>query len=247
MSKKFVKNEHEINAFQGLAIMQDGRLVPAKIVGGRCSRSGKTSSPTWAEEGAFIIFRKDEFISKIARSLREDTPHNIECPYFFTGHGTAWETVSEVNIQGLEIALTSWMKFRKEGINLPSSSSVEEKLAREYSLASFRISGSITEFEAMELLPRWSTWAEMEWDEEDEDGMAARIWSERGHAWTADLSRGIWHFVPEGCLSTWTDEEEGWEYISRLSCSDRRWYRHRQKTGTIEVEKTEDSYIWEKI
>ena len=243
MSKKFVKNSHEINAFQGLAIMQDGRPVPAKIVGGRCSRSGKTSSPTWVEENSFVLFRKDAFLLKIAGFLRERIPHNIEYPYFFEGHGTNWETIREVDIQGLEIALTSWMKFRKEGLHLPPSSTFEERLAREYTLSSFRMEGFITQFEAMELLPKWSWWAEMEEEVEDNESHFT-IWSERGHAWTS--SEGVFKFVPEGNIYTWTDEE-GWEYISRLSCSARRWYKHRQKTGTIEVEKIEDSWIWEEI
>ena len=246
MSKKFVKNSHEINAFQGLAIMQDGRPVPAKIVGGRCSRSGKTSSPTWVEENSFVLFRKDAFLLKIAGFLRERIPHNIEYPYFFEGHGTNWETIREVDIQGLEIALASWMRFRKEGLQLPPSSTFEEKMAREYSLASFRTEGFITQFEALELIPRWSTWAELEQDEEDEDGVAARVWAERGHAWTADVASEVWHFVPEGCVYTWRDEE-GWEYTSQLSCVERRWYRQRRGMGEVEVEKEEDSWIWEKI
>ena len=236
---KYTKNRHEINAFQGLAVMQNNKPIPAKIIGGRTSRSGKTLFPTWVEEQSFVLFRRDEFILKIADSLREDTPPNIECPYFFTGHGTNWETIREVDIQGLRIALDEWMRFRKEGANLPPSSTFEEKLAREYSLASFRTEGYITKFEALELLPRWSTWAEME---EYEAESHFTIWSERGHAWT---SGEFFRFVPEGHLYTWTHEE--WEYYSRLSCSDRRWYKHRQKEGTIEVEKTEDSGIWEKI
>ena len=243
---KFVKNTQEINAFQRLAIMEDGRPVPAKVIGGRSSRTGKISTPTWAEEGAFVLFRRDAFITKILMSLREGIAHDVEHPYFFEGHGTAWEQVVEVDIQGLGIALSAWMKFRKEGANLPSASSKEEKLAREDSLCSFRTEGAITRFEALELLPRCSTWAELEQDEEDEDGVAARIWSERGHAWTADMARGIWHFVPEGCLYTWKDEE-GWEYSSRLSCTDRKWYRNRRRRGEMEIEKEEDSWIWEKI
>ena len=242
---KFVKNTQEINALQTLAIMEDGRPVPAKVIGGQSSRTGETSTPTWAEEGAFVLFRRDAFITKIWMSLKDSVIYDLQ-PYFFEGHGTAWEQVVEVDIQGLGIALSAWMKFRKEGANIPPSSTFEEKLAREYSLVSFRTEGFITQFEALELLPRWSTWAELEQDKEDEDGVAARIWSERGHAWTADMARGIWHFVPEGCLYTWKDEE-GWEYSSRLSCSDRRRYRLRQKKGTIEVEKTEDSWIWEEI
>ena len=243
---KFIKNTYEINAFQGLAVLQDGRPVPAKIVGGRCSRSGKTAFPTWVEENSFVIFRKDAFISKIVESLREDAPPNIECPYFFTGHGTNWETVSQVDIQGLETALDEWLRFRKEGVNLPPSSSLEEKLAREYSLVSFRTEGYITGFEALELLPRWSTWAELEQDEEDEDGVAARVWAERGHAWTADIASEVWHFVPEGCIYTWKDKE-GWEYTSQLSCVERRWHRQRRREKEMEIEKVEDSWIWEKI
>ena len=232
---KFVKNSHEINAFQGLAVIQDGRPVPAKVIGGRSSRSRKTSTPTWVEEGGFSILRKDAFLVKIWMSLREGIAHDVEHPYFFEGHGTAWEEVREVDIQRLESALSTWMSFRKEGANLPPSSTLEEKLAREYTLASFRTEGYITKFETLELLPRWSTWAEME---EDEEESRLTIWSERGFAWT---SGEFFRFVPEGHLYTWTDEE--WEYSSRLSCSDRRWYKHRQKNGTIEVEKTEDSWI----
>ena len=239
---KFIKNTYEINAFQGLAVLQDGRPVPAKIVGGRCSRSGKTAFPTWVEENSFVIFRKDAFISKIVESLREDAPPNIECPYFFTGHGTNWETVSQVDIQGLETALDEWLRFRKEGVNLPPSFSKEEKLAREYSLVSFRTEGYITSFEAMELLPRWSSWAEMEEEVEDNESHFT-IWAERGHAWTS--SSEVFRFVPEGHLYTWKDEE--WEYYSHLSCKDKRWYKNRRKEGTIEIEKIDDSWIWEKI
>ena len=242
---KFVKNSSEINAFQGLAVMEDGRHRPAKTRGGRSSRSGKTATPTWVEEGAFVLLRKDVFLAKIWMSLKDSVIYDLQ-PYFFEGHGTDWREVKEVNIQGLEMALSAWMKFRKEGANIPPSSTFEEKLAREYSLVSFRTEGFITQFEALELLPRWSTWAELEQDEEDEDGVAARIWAERGHAWTADIASEVWHFVPEGCIYTWKDKE-GWEYTSQLSCVERRWHRQRRRIGEMEIEKVEDSWIWEKI
>ena len=242
---KFVKNTSELNAFQGLAVMEDGRPVPAKITGGRAPRSGKTFLPTWVEEGAFVLLRKDVFLATTWMSLKDSVIHDLQ-PYFFEGHGTSWREATKVDIPALESALSKWMAFRKEGESLPPSSSLEEKMAREYSLASLKVENFITQFEALELLPRWSTWAELEQDEEDEDGVAARIWSERGHAWTTDMARGIWHFVPELCLYTWKDEK-GWEYSSCLSCTDRRWYRQRRKGEEIEAEKVEDSWIWEKI
>ena len=237
---KFVKNTQEINALQTLAIMEDGRPVPAKTRGGRSSLSGKTSTPTWVEKEGFSILRKDAFLTKIWMSLREGTPHEVEHPYFFEGHGTSWREVTKVDIPALEIALTSWMKFRKEGESLPPSSSLEEKMAREYSLASFRTEGFITQFEAMELLPQWSLWAELE--EDEEDGYFT-IWAEKGHAWT---SGEFFKFVPELYLYTWEDEE-GWGYSSCLSCTDRRWYRYRQRKEVMERETEEDSWIWEKI
>lgn len=198
---KFVKNVNEISAIQSLAVIKNGRPVPAKSIGGRSSRSGKTSTPAWVEEGAVLLFRKDVFIDKIWMSLRDGVVCDLQ-PYFFEGHGTDWQRVVMVNIQGLEMAMKVWMKFRMEGLHLPSASSFEEKLAREYSLASLRVEGFITEFEAMELLPRWSSWAELEEDPKDEDGVAARIWASLGHAWTTDITTGIWHFVPEKCIYT---------------------------------------------
>ena len=236
---KFVKNSSEINAFQALGVVENGGVRPAKVLGGKSSRSGKTYTPTWVEEGAFVLLRKDVFLAKIWMSLKDSVIYDLQ-PYFFEGHGTAWEQVVEVDIPALEIALTSWMKFRKEGLDLPPASTLEEKLARQYSLSSFRTEGFITQFEAMELLPRWSLWAELEQDEED--GYFT-IWAERGHAWT---SGEFFKFIPEGCLYTWRDEE-GWEYSSRLSCEDRRWYKQRRKGEEIEIEKEDDSWIWEKI
>jgi hypothetical protein len=233
---KFLKNATVISATTTLAMVEGNNLRPAIVRGGYISRTGLTAIPMWVEEGAVTLLRKREFLAEILSKNYQGIP------WYFTGHGAeGWQAVRVEDLDGLKAALAEWDAFRRHGGPVPSATSEEARMARAYTLHGMMEGCYLTDHEATELLPRWSTWAEMEEDEEDEDGVAARVWASRGHAWTADTKEGVWNFSPEGETSTWTDAE-GWAYRSTLSVQARAWVgeRTRQKEGRWEVQRCKD-------
>lgn len=232
----FVKNSATIDATSTIVVVEDGNIRPATVRGGYSSRTGLTTIPMWVEEGGVTLLRKREFLAEILSKNYQGIP------WYFTGHGAeGWQAVRVEDLDGLKAALAEWDAFRRQGGPVPSATSEEARMARAYTLHGLREGCYITGYEATELLPKWSEWASMEEDPEDEDGIAARVWASRGHAWTADTREGTWNFVPEGESSTWTDEE-GWNYRSTLSVQDRTWVgeRSRQKEGRWEVQRCKD-------
>lgn len=239
---KFVKNSAIIDATSTLVVVEGDTLRPAAIRGGYSSRTGLTLAPMWVEEGAVPLLRKREFLAEVLAGKYQGIP------WYFEGHGAGgWQGHEVADMGALRDALVAWDKFRREGGMIPSSASDEARLARSYTLHGLQDGCYLTAHEATELLPKWSTWAELEEDPEDEDGIAARVWAERGHAWTCDTKEGIWNFVPEGEASTWVDEE-GWTYRSTLVCAEKAWIgdRTRSYAGKWQVQRCKDmSEPWE--
>jgi hypothetical protein len=224
---RFVKNSATVDATQTLVVVENDTIRPAAFRGGYSSRTGLTMVPMWVEEGAQTLLRKREFLSAVLAGEYQGIP------WYFEGHGAeGWQAVKVAYLDGLKAALAEWDAFRRQGGPVPSATSEEGRLARSYTLHGMMEGCYLTDHEATELLPRWSTWAEMEEDEEDEDGIAARVWASRGHAWTADTKEGVWNFVPEGETSTWTDAE-GWTYRSTLSVQDKAWIGQRTRKTEV--------------
>lgn len=224
---KFIKNSATIDATTTLVVIENNNFRPAIVRGGYVSRTGLTATPRWVEEGAVIILRKREFLAEVLDGVYQGGP------WYFIGHGAKdWGGCKVDDMDGLKAALAEWDNFRRHGGPVPSATSEEGRLARSYTLHGMMEGCYITGYEATELLPKWSEWASMEEDEEDEDGVAARVWASRGHAWTCDAKEGIWNFVPEGESSTWTDEE-GWTYQSTLSVKDKAWIGQRTRKTEV--------------
>lgn len=223
----FVKNSATIDATSTIVMVEDGNIRPATVRGGYSSRTGLTAIPMWVEEGAVTILRKREFLAEVMSGEYQGIP------WYFNGHGAMdWQAVKVEYMEGLKTALRDWDNFRRNGGDIPSTSNEEARMARAYTLHGLREGCYITGYEAVELLPKWSEWASMEEDPEDEDGIAARVWASRGHAWTADTKEGVWNFVPEGETSTWTDAE-GWNYRSTLSVKDKAWIGQRTRKTEV--------------
>lgn len=246
MSNKFVKNTDTINFSTALVIWRKGdgseAPRPALVRGGTQSRTGLTRTPTWKEEGAFPILREREYLSAIMEGKKVGF-------WYFTGHGARDYEIRCATPELLRPALLAWQEFRQTGCTLPQQATEESKKARNFTL-NFKSYTHLTPYEAEEMLPRFSEWASME-VEEEEDGTTyihtSMGTARRNNDWECYI------FTPQGHVCEW-EGEDGWHYKNTYRCTDsttQRWYLERCKVENgqyfHEWEITEDERNWTTI
>ncbi len=100
------------------------KFRPAKVLGGRWSRSGKTIWPDWVEKGALPAYRDDCIPGD------EELPTRL---IVFSGHGTNPENIRELDPDVLREHRQAWKAWREEGdltVPPPRGHSEEYHLAR---------------------------------------------------------------------------------------------------------------------
>lgn len=247
MSNKFVKTDAIINYANTLVVLDEGSSMPSPsaLRGGVWSRSGLTGENPFAEEGAFPILRKLEFLQAIERG---ESP----APYYFTGHGAGEYTIFQAPpIEEIEAALAAWKEFRAKGGAEPKAYEGAGIMARAWTLNGFKEAMFLTAREAQEILPQRSEWAVWE-EEEDEDGKWTQIRTNLGHATqsTGELGWEGWHFTPQNQACTFQLEGDTWEYHTRVETLPDEVIVRRQRTKVedgrtiFQWEIEEDSFEW---
>ena len=110
-------NKWGIDAFNSIVIKEDdGTIRKARTLGGYVSRSGMTENPWLIEKGSIRALRIDAWINR----LRElGFGRFVTTCIVFTGHGTKFVTIQEIDEEEAVRCFRDWKAFRIEGNKIP--------------------------------------------------------------------------------------------------------------------------------
>ena len=110
-------NKWSTDAFNSIVVKEDdGTIRKARMLGGYVSRSGMTAEPWLVEKGSIKALRIDAWVGR----LRELGSCRLDSTYIvFTGHGTKFDDVQEINEEEAIRCLKDWKTFRLDGVKIP--------------------------------------------------------------------------------------------------------------------------------